>query len=285
MRQSNHDYPLAQFWNGSSWSLGHQPALPSGGANDFPQAISCVTATSCVATGSYIPTSNSNEIWNGTSWKVSKPPTPSTPYSYLDTVSCVNATFCLAGGEYQAGNSGPLLAELWTGSSWHKVSVAQPSGSFKGIYGISCSSTTNCTVVGATAQVQSNGTSLVGTFAEVHTATGWSLKSVPMPSGQQSFLNWVSCTSATNCIASGGVGPYTNSWTQGHAAAAVWNGAAWTVKVVTPPPGQGSVLLGDECVSATYCVAVGTVGKFATNTGHGMTGFWNGTTWKIINTA
>ena len=295
-RKSNHDYPLSMFWTGNSWTLGaHQPALPSGGANDFPLWVSCAgTVKSCVTVGQYVPTSNSNdsvafaEFWNGSSWKVSKPPTPTTPWSILDTVSCVSATYCLAGGSYVAGSGEPLLADLWTGSSWHQVSVAQPtpqSGWFNNIEALSCSSTTNCTAVGDIIQVQSNNTLTLHTFAEVHTASGWSLTSVPMPSGQQGFLKGMSCVSATYCLAVGGVGPYTSTDNQGHAASAVWNGSAWTVKVVTPPSGQGSLFAGTECLSAANCVAVGTVGKFATNTGHGMTGFWNGTTWKIINTA
>jgi len=294
-RKNNHNYPLAQYWNGNSWSLGaHQPALPSGGAADYLQSISCVTANSCVAVGAYTPSSNSNnlaafaEYWNGSSWKVSKPPTPSTPFSFLDTVYCAKTTYCLAGGSYVASTGAPLLAELWTGSGWHQTTVTQPtpqSGWFNEIDGVSCSaSVTNCTLVGDIDQLHSDNTITMSTFAEVHSASGWSLTSVPMPSGQQSFLNSVSCTSATSCIASGGVGPYTNSYTQGHAAVAAWNGVNWSVKVLTPPAGQGSVLWTDECVSPTYCVAVGTVGTFGTRTGHALTAIWNGTTWTTRNT-
>jgi len=32
-------------------------------------------------------------------------------------------------------------------------------------------------------------------------------------------------------------------------------------------------------------VATGTAGKFATNTGHGLSAIFNGTTWSVINTA
>jgi hypothetical protein len=295
-RKSNHTYPLAQYWNGNGWSLGaHQPGLPSGGASDVLQSISCVTTKSCIAVGSYVPSGSSThlvafaEFWNGSSWKVSKPPTPSTPFSFLDTVHCAKAAYCLAGGSYAGNNTKPVLAELWTGSGWHQTTVTQPnpqSGWSDEIDGASCSaSVTNCTLVGDANQFHSDGTFTMSTFAEVHTASGWSLTSVPMPSGQQSFLNWVSCTAVTSCIASGGVGSYSNSWTQGHAAVAAWNGSAWTVKVLTPPPGQGSVLWADECVSPAYCVAVGTVGKFGTRTGHALTAFWNGTAWKTVTTA
>jgi hypothetical protein len=292
-RKSNHDFPLSMFWTGSSWTLGaHQPALPSGGANDFPLAVSCAgTVKSCVAVGQYLPTSNSSgsvafaEFWNGSSWKVSKPPTPATPWSTLNAVSCVSATYCLAGGTYEGSTSDPALADLWTGSSWHQVPVAQPGALIADIEALSCSSTANCTAVGALFQMQGNNTLTTQPFAEVRTAAGWSLTSMPWPSGQQGLLDGVSCVSATYCLADGGVGPYNSTDNQGHAASAVWNGSAWTVKVVTPPAGQGSVFAGDTCLAPANCIGVGTVGKFATNTGHGMTGFWNGTSWTIINTA
>jgi hypothetical protein len=254
-----------------------------------------VTAKSCVAVGAYTPAGRTNtsrvafaEYWNGSAWKGFKPPTPSTSFSYLDTVYCAKATYCLAGGSYTAGTGAPLLAELWTGSGWHQTTVpqpAQPAGLFIEINGLSCSaSVSNCTLVGDIQQLLSNNTVATHTFAEVHTASGWSLTSVPMPSGQSNFLNSVSCTSATSCVASGGVGSYSSTWTGGHAVTGVWNGATWTVKVLTPPSGQGSILWADECASATSCVAVGTVGKFNTLTGHALTAFWNGTAWKTINT-
>lgn len=290
-RKNNHSYPLAQYWHGNGWSLGKLPAIPAGGINSALQAISCVTATSCVATGAYAPNTTNSiglaEFWNGSTWKAFRPPTPATPYSFLDTVSCATTTYCLAGGAYYTNTDAPVLAELWTGSAWHQVAVRQPAlpaQSVTEIDGLSCTSTTTCVMTGDTEQFHSNGTVTMSTFAEAQTAGAWSLTPVPMPAGQQSLLNSVSCTSATSCVASGGVGPYTNSWTQGHAATATWNGSAWTVRVLTPPSGQGSVLWSDTCASATYCVAVGTIGTFGTKTGHALTAFWNGVTWHTVNT-
>jgi hypothetical protein len=292
-RKGSAAFPLAQFWKGGTWSLGKLPALPSGGINSALQAISCLSMKFCVATGSYSPAGNPKnliglaEYWNGSGWKAYRPPTPATTFSYLDTVSCVRTTYCLAGGAYYTSNNAPALAELWTGGAWHRVAVPQPTtaaGVVSEIDGLSCTSTTTCTLTGDTNVFHSDGTVTMSTFAEVQAAGTWSLTPVPMPAGQQSFLNWVSCTSATNCVASGGVGPYTNSWTQGHAAVATWNGSAWAVRVITPPSGQGSVLWADTCAAPASCVAVGTVGKFGTRSGFALTGIWNGATWKMINT-
>jgi hypothetical protein len=294
-RKSNRDFPLAEFWTGNNWVLPAQPVTVAGGSQHILENVSCITAQACAATGFYVPTSNSNnevalaETWNGSAWKAFKPPTPATPFSNLDAVSCATTHFCLAAGTYfDSSNAGqPLLADVWDGGSWHQVAVAQPTptrGWANIVLGVSCPSSTSCAAVGATGQVQSNGTLVISAFAEVLSGSAWTLTSVPMPAGQQSALFAPSCTSPTSCVAVGGVGPL-HTDNDAHAAAAVWNGSAWKVKVLTPPAGQGSSLEGIDCVTATNCVAVGTVGKFNTFTGHGLTGFWNGTTWKLINTA
>ncbi len=293
--KGGHDFPLAEMWtSANTWQVLPQPPAASGGTADFLEWVSCITAKACAATGFYVPTGNSNgevalaEVWNGTSWKAFKPPTPATSFSNLDAVSCASAHFCLAVGGYLGAKGGPVLADLWTGSSWHQVSITQPApttGWFNFINGVSCTSATSCVAVGNTGQLQSDNSVKIAAFAEVHLSTGWTLTKVPMPASQQSLLLTPSCVSATYCVAVGGVGPYTSTNNGGHAAVAVWNGSAWSVKVLTPPPGQGSLLMGDECLSTTYCVATGTVGKFSTATGHGLTAFWDGTSWKLINTA
>jgi hypothetical protein len=286
--------PLAERWTGSNWAVMPQPPLASGGSADFLEWVSCASSVkNCVATGFYVPTSASNgevalaEVWNGSSWKAYKPPTPSTSFSNLDAVSCTSTTNCLAVGGYLAGNGGLLLADLWNGSAWHQMAITQvtpQSGWFNFVNGVSCTAT-SCVAVGNTGQVQSNGTVKIAAFAEVHGASGWTKTSVPMPAGHESLLLTPSCVSATACVAVGGVGSYTSTNNQGHAAAATWSGSKWSVKVLTPPTGQGSLLMGVECVTATNCVATGTIGKSGTNTGHGLTAFWNGTTWKTVNTA
>jgi hypothetical protein len=295
--KGGHDFPLSEFWTGTHWVLTAQPPTVSGGSGDFLEYVSCATsAKGCMATGFYVPSSASNgevalaEVWNGHAWKAFKPPTPKTPFSNLDAVSCPKTTFCLAVGGYLAGNGGLLLADLWTGASWKQVAVKQPtpqSGWFNFINGVDCPNAIYCVAVGNTGHAKSNNSLTIAAFAEVRngSAWSWSLTGVPMPAGQQSLLLTPSCVSPSFCVAVGGVGPYTSTNNQGHAAAATWNGSKWSVKVLAPPAGQGSLLMGDECLTTVNCVATGTVGKFGTNTGHGLTAFWNGVTWRGINTA
>jgi hypothetical protein len=288
-------YPLAQFWTGSGWSAGPQPVMPSGTSSAVLEFVSCRTTTAaCFATGYYVPASSKfgevaiAEVWNGHSWKLFKPPTPATPWSNLDAVSCPRSNWCMAVGGFVDPGTGDVfpLGDVWNGSSWHlsTPSVFTSGGNF--LNGLSCPAPGICMAVGVNSQ-QRSATSFWDTpFSEQYGSSAWMTNSeLPWPSGQQGLLAAPSCLSASSCVAVGGAGPYTSTNNQGHAATAAWNGSNWTVKVLTPPAGQGSLLDAVECGSATYCVAAGTMGKYGTRTDHALTAFWNGTTWTTITTA
>jgi hypothetical protein len=293
-RRGTTSYPLAQFWNGSALSLGRLPALPSGTRNTFLQSVSCRSPMACLAVGAYNTTTSAAhstalaESWNGTSWRAIRPPTPSTPFSFLDTVNCVTTAFCLAGGGYVTsnGSSQVSLAELWSNGAVHPAPIKQPlsgNGTFSEVDGLSCSATTQCAISGDKQQVQSNGTvTPLAPYSEMLSPAGWSLQAITTPGVSSGFYNWVSCTSAANCMTVGGFGPYATSFTQGHAAWASWNGAAWSVHAINPPAGQGAFLWEDTCLSPTYCVAVGTQGKWGARAGAALSAFWDGTSWKMV---
>jgi hypothetical protein len=98
----------------------------------------------------------------------------------------------------------------------------------------------------------------------------------PSPNeGQASFLDSVSCVSATNCTA---VGSSLNAASVFQTLVETWDGTAWSI---TPSPNQGTAvaneLTGVSCTSATDCVAVGVAGS-PTQT---LVETWNGTAWSI----
>ena len=90
---------LAEKWTGTSWSILNtsNPAI-----NNGLSAISCPSATLCVAIG-YVPGGAIAEAWNGSTWSTEQTPAvPSTPDMQtqygLNDVSCGSATTCLAVG-------------------------------------------------------------------------------------------------------------------------------------------------------------------------------------------
>jgi len=99
---------LALRWDGAAWST-QTIQLPAGDDVNTIGGVSCPSATTCTAVGSYSFTeSNSPEMygpllerWDGTSWSAAQPP----PYPYqfgspqLFGVSCASAATCIAVGE------------------------------------------------------------------------------------------------------------------------------------------------------------------------------------------
>jgi hypothetical protein len=85
------------------WTIQHSPnvTLPGGRID----SVSCTSATSCTAVGSFESTSGITdtlaEAWNGTSWTPQSTPDPAGAYSAeLSAVSCPAAGSCEAGGYF-----------------------------------------------------------------------------------------------------------------------------------------------------------------------------------------
>ena len=49
-----------------------------------------------------------------------------------------------------------------------------------------------------------------------------------------------------------------------------------------PAKGKASVFNSVTCLTATDCVAVGQVGPSKTTNGTGLSGFWNGKSWRLV---
>src|SRR5215469_13576151 len=112
---------LIESWNGTRWTIVPSPNAPHG-SFDSLNGVSCVSARSCTAVGSFNPSQNAVstliESWNGTRWAIV--PSPNRPHSHmldgLGAVSCVSARSCTAVGSY--GLAGQTLIESWNGTRW-----------------------------------------------------------------------------------------------------------------------------------------------------------------------
>jgi hypothetical protein len=295
-RGSTH-YLLGEHWNGHAWTVTLPPAI-SGAKFPVATVVSCATATYCVASGQYNPASNIYdavafaEVWNGHSWRLSVPTqVAATPFPYegFFTVSCTSTTFCLLGGEYSTSDHGyfTTLVERFNGSTWALVTDAalrpQSNGYATYLNSISCTSTVACTAVGE--QDKFSGATVWHGFAETFKGGKWTRSTADLPAtGTLTGLYAVSCATSSYCVAVGGAGTYARA-TTGKAIFDVWNGSSWTLHYADPPSHQGSYLIDDECLTTKYCVGSGAEGAYNTNTSHGLTWFWSGSNFKLINTA
>ena len=267
---------LVEDWDGVVWSTTSSPSPIRGGSgpdSSWLQAVSCVSATDCIAVGAdgdnYIAHTLA-ERWNGTRWSVTHMPGPAGD-SELSGVSCASATACIAVGF--AGNYSTLV-ERWNGSKWSVTHSANPSGEDPTLDGVSCVSASDCTAVGSYFPGVGND---VDTLVEHWNGAVWSIIPSPNPAGggaDQPELSGVSCVSANDCTAVGAVGIDTTSTLVEH-----WNGSEWSV-VPSPNTARGSSLRGVSCVSVKECTAVGFTGS---QNDYTLVEHWNGSKWSIIH--
>jgi hypothetical protein len=233
-----------------TWTL-REPPAPAGTTDPALQAVSCASASACVAVGNDTQ-SGFTEVWDGTTWTT--PAFPGQSESGLDAVSCPAASDCTAVGSVaDAAQPGTIfpLALHWDGTSWTAQTVPQPAGDQNGILtGISCPSTTHCMAV------------TNGDYVEVWNGSVW--KARPVSAAQSS----VSCVSAKFCITVGG----------DDGSAELWNGSAWTTMTIPVPSGQSyGGFSAVSCGSVSSCTAIG----FYESAGvqYPLADHWDGTSW------
>jgi hypothetical protein len=197
-------------------------------------------------------------------------PNPTTGILYAGqamSVSCVSSTFCMVVGF--SGNNAAAFADQWNGSLWSAVPVADPSGgtSAFSLDSVDCLSTTFCQAVG-----EGQG----GPLNEEWSGMSWSV--LPESASNLAWLNDISCSDASHCMAVG----YTDTSTL---ASEDWDGSKWS-SVSIPNEATGTdaqSLTSVSCPSVTSCVAVGWYGFSITPTTGGeapIVDSWDGSSWS-----
>jgi hypothetical protein len=274
--------PAAEGWDGTAWTL---QTVTQSENEDYPQSVSCSSATNCMAAG-WGSTSNSGvawaNLWNGSTWTDSFP--LRFPGSRFLGVSCPSAASCTAVGYGAINNAGGPLAERWNGKVWKDEPVPQPSQTGLGVLNsVSCVSAADCVAVGVVAGPQSANQVLAYRWD----GKSWTQQTLPAPAGAiNAHLSGVSCTSASNCMAVGNSGPSGGAGTVMFAEH--WNGSTWAAKDLPLPAGAtGGGLASVSCVSAR-CTAAGQ-SFYPTSSRqrgtHALAESFNGTSWTVQATA
>ncbi len=242
-------FPLAESWDGSSWTMLPAPA----GAEELA-SVSCPGASTCIADGlssDYTAQGFSAE-WNGSGWTTLTLPAST---HLLGDISCASITRCVAVGGLSGG-----FAEAWTGgTSWSVLTATSPGA----LLGISCASSVSCLAVGDAG----NGTLLYTVpFAESWNGSSWQA----MRTEHFDALLGVSCA-AGRCLA---VGSYNNHADYVRTFAQAWNGSRWQS---ASPPGRLGALGSVSCAGASYCVATP-----APSDASASAESWNGTRWRKL---
>jgi hypothetical protein len=268
---------LAEQWNGRTWAVQPLPAPGGSSADVEPAAVSCATATFCVAVGRYENSSSAYvplaEVWNGTSWK---PQTIAGPAGFqLNGVSCRSTTFCEAVGDSSPSGQN---AEIWNGRSWSLQSTPAPPHSVGiALLAVSCVAANRCEAVG---DWLAPGGELPRalTLAEVWNGTAWTTQPTPnLHALPNNDLAGVSCPSARSCTAVG------SNFDPVSAASATlaeqWNGTSWSLQSTPRPRSATFMALNSvSCAAANACEAAGTLQQASEEA---LAESWNGRAWTI----
>jgi hypothetical protein len=260
--------PLAVHWNGTSWKTVPTTA-PSGSTNAYFNGVSCTTANSCFAVGSYTSSSTMGstliERWDGRIWRIMSSPNGAGPSTMLAAVSCTGAgaaATCAAVGSYSArpeGNPYFAVAARMVRGRWSLVATPKiGNDQSNSLTSVSCASAKSCFAAGGRRR------GLGATLIERWNGRKWVVVTSVNPKGYTlSQFNGISCTTATNCVAAG---LYSRDSVVDFTLINRWNGTKWTVDSSPKPTGAaGSAFTGVSCVLGSRCFAVGTylTSKFA----------------------
>jgi hypothetical protein len=209
----------------------------------------------------------------------------------LGDVSCTSASSCVAVGTFLGNIPGTkafqnfTLAEAWNGSAWQVVpspSPKLPAGGAE-LNSVSCTSSTNCVAVGETLTFHEPGGYLTPyPLIEAWNGTSWRTEAIPKLAHTGAYLNGVSCTSPSRCMAVGSEGfpkkPTLFTFAES------WNGTAWKF-VPTPAPltPGGTALSNVSCTSSASCMAVGYYGS-GPGTQVTLAEAWDGAKWRRLTT-
>jgi len=270
--------PIAEHFDGKSWSVVPTPALSSGGLNP-PNAeffgVAGVSSKDVWAVGVKTGPDNPDfgeqliEHWDGTSWSVDTTG-PTIEGDALRAVTAISANDVWAVGS----THGNALVEHWDGTSWSIVSNTVIAGA-GALSAVSADASNDVWAVG---QAGTGGPPILH-----FNGTTWSLSvAVTIPDvGATS----ITALSPTNVWVTGTVGVFFNHRMHRKAAIEHWDGTSW--RIVSSPnptssPALDSSLNGIAAISANDIWAVGSLNKSTGGTAT-LTEHWDGTSWTIIS--
>jgi hypothetical protein len=277
--------PLAEHWDGSSWSAQQIPNPVFHGQGSELAAVSCTSPRTCTAVGDRgsVPSATLAERWDGRRWAIQHTPSPHRNDTHLLGVACTSAASCTAAGSRDISSRALelTLAEHWNGAHWARQPTPGPPVVPAGggsLTAIGCSSAAACTAVG----IAGNGLPLIDRW----NGARWVLQHSPrIPHPGPGELWSVSCLAAAACLAAGDTGENGSPTGDAHALAERWDGRAWVIQRVPEPPGTAySSLKGISCSSPVACTAVGEAVLGLPAGTVTLAERWNGKTWTIQHT-
>lgn len=148
--------PLAEIWNGSTWSV-QAPPIPGSWETAVLNSAYCLSTTWCMASGSLKRNEAGTsywrpfaDIWDGSSWST----TTGVPWGgnlegLAYGISCRSISECWIVGEGRSGSTLRPWGVKWTGSTWEIQSIGLvPNAEGAQLRDISCYGSSECKATG-----------------------------------------------------------------------------------------------------------------------------------------
>lgn len=247
---------LAEFWDGSKWTVQPTPSSPSG-FDPGLISVACSSTSWCMALGEASRSDSQSSLfaerWNGRRWSLLAFPNPARTLDIDAGLACLAPTMCMAIGYYlPSANSQLAFYSLWNGQRWltHRLNL----GGRPDINQLSCSGADACTAVGYYYDPASDALVLRWN------GKVWVRQAISQPAERWNpVFTAVSCPTVRDCTAVG----YSMSATYGIATPLVetWSGSTWSPVRTPTPLGDTGGLRDVACSTPRSCIAVGVEGQ------------------------
>jgi hypothetical protein len=261
-------YGFADVLTSSGWHASLPFAYPSAEASRVVMsAISCVSATQCVAVGNDdLPGGQQGVAYvlsDGT-WTATpdvNPPGPTNRVVTLQGVSCLSATSCVAVGSFTTVPNLVQypLAEVLSSGKWTTTLSTNPPAAFGSfLSGVSCTSTTSCEAVGTWLGGNTHQQALVETLS----GSTWRPVTNLGHGDVTSEFSSISCTGPSACEAAGSysTAPMGPGAASGSGSALIYtlSGDGWHGTTGIDPNGASNPSFSAvSCPQPGECIAVG----------------------------
>lgn len=209
-------------------------------------------------------------------------------HSALHDIACATSATkpCISVGKTEGGGKSDTYAQYWNGSIWANIAAGVPEGATAGeLQSIDCISIGEFMACHAAGSYTSSGVtkSLIvsGGIGGVST-----VQATPNPEGaSETALKGISCRHSLTA-ACFGVGYSVKSGKKTAFAVGRNAESKWVTQAMPEPAGAtSSELHGVDCVSTTFCMAVGSYSLSAGEPQWAWSATWNGSTWTLQTVA
>lgn len=256
---------LVEILDGGTWRQMASPDEGSGG--DALTGVSCPTADTCVAVGTYRaapfgeaassapPVAPLIEALTAGRWAVVPGP-PAPPGSSLAAVSCPSPTSCTAVGSSTKGSQAANpdespVVEVLDGTTWSSAPVTQPPGTSTELKAVSCPAVSSCVAVGDVAPA--SDPTATRPLVEQLVGGAWMATS-PTPAAIAGTLDDVTCSAPGRCVA---VGNAVTGPSSGSALVVSLDATGWHVDATALEQSGDISLAAVGCSPDGSCVVAG----------------------------